>query len=323
MVRLRLLVPILLLTSSVAAWAGFIRGQVHYDNGNPADHVIIRLTSGMIAYQNEMTTDPEGKFNFDGLSLSTYHLTVEGQGFKPYSSNIDISMSKMAYEQITLHLNKDPEPKAVPPGGPKEQLNVRVAQIPSNARKEFEAGKKSMQEQNAAASMQHFQKAIELYPKYAEAYQLLAVLHMESGNLADAEPELVKATDIEPNLATAHFALGVCRNAMAKFADAEPPLKHGLDLDPDSVDGNYELAKTYFALGRWQDAEPHALRSERLKPEFAPAHALMGDILIKKRDGMAALKEFKEYLRLDPKGQFAPGANDMVARIEKAMGGAH
>ena len=53
-------------------------------------------------FQTEMTTDPQGKFEFDGLALSTYHLTIEGQGIRPYESYLDVSMSHMAYEQITL-----------------------------------------------------------------------------------------------------------------------------------------------------------------------------------------------------------------------------
>ena len=36
------------------------------------------------------------------MPLTTFHLTIEGQGFRPYSSFIDISMSKMSYELITL-----------------------------------------------------------------------------------------------------------------------------------------------------------------------------------------------------------------------------
>src|SRR5262249_34065114 len=159
-----------------------------------------------------------GKFTFDGLPLTTFHLTIEGQGFHPYSSNIDISMSKMAYEQITLRLNKDPNAKTVPGSG---QLNARIAQIPPKARKEFDAGKERMQAQDSAGSVQHFQKAIELYPQYAEAYQLLGVVHMENGKLPEAEQELQKSTEIEPNMSTAYFALGICRNSMAKYAEAE------------------------------------------------------------------------------------------------------
>jgi tetratricopeptide (TPR) repeat protein len=270
-----------------------------------------------------MQTDPQGKFDFDGLPPTKFRLSIEGQGFRPYETNIDISMSKMAYEQITLRLNKEPEAKAVPPGGPAGELNLRVAQIPPKARKEYEAGQKRMQAQDTKGSVEHFQKAIELYPKYAEAYQLLGVMHMESGQLPEAESELQKSTEIEPSLSTGFFALGVCRNLMGKFPDAEPPLVRGLELDPKSPDGHYELSKTYWQLGRWQDAEPHARKSVELKPEFAAPHVILGNVMLRKRDANGALKEFNEYLRLEPAGPFAANTRQMVSRIEKGLAESH
>jgi hypothetical protein len=55
-----------------------------------------------------------------------------------------------------------------------------------------------------------------------------------------------------------------------------------------------------------------------MKPDLAPAHVLLGNIALRKNDPAAALKEFKEYLRLDPKGPMAAGAQQMVSRLEQA-----
>jgi len=317
---LRLLVFALLVSSSAISCAqNFIRGLVRLDNGQAADHVIVRLRSDQIAVQTETQTDTQGKFEFDGLYPTTFHLSIEGQGFRPYSTLVDISMSKMAYEQITLQLDKEPEAKAVPAEGPAGSVNVRIAQIPPAARKEFDAGRRRMQVHDAAGSAQRFQKAIELYPQYAEAYQLLGVVHLEGGKLREAEPELEKSTQIEPHLSTAQFALGICRNLMAKYSLAETALLKGLELDPQSADGHEELAKTYLALGRWQDAEPHAQTAVTLKPDMAGAHVLLGDIALRKRDPQKALKEYHEYLRLDPKGTMAEGTQQMVDKIEQSL----
>jgi tetratricopeptide (TPR) repeat protein len=317
---LHLLVLALLISGSTTSWAqNFIRGLVQFANHRPADHVVIRLRSDMIAFQTETQTDIQGKFAFDALYPTTYHLTVEGQGFRPYSSDIDISMSKMSYEQITLQLDKEPEARAVPAEGPAASLNARIAQIPPQARKEFDAGKQRMQVHDDNGSAQYFQKAIELYPQYAEAYQLLGVVHLEIGNFAEAEPELQKATEIEPHMSTAQFALGICRNLMAKYAEAEAALVRGLELDPESPEGHYELAKTYWALGHWQDAAPHAQKAVTLKPDAGPPHVLLGDIALRQHDPQRALKEYHEYLRLDPNGTMATGTQQMVDRIEQAL----
>jgi len=311
---------LLLTATSAPSWGGFIRGVVHYDDGRPADHVILRLRNDLVtAYQAETSTDIQGKFDFDGVPNSTFHLTIEGQGFQPYDSFIDISMSKMAYEMITLRLDKGPGAKDVPPEGPKSTLNARIAQIPPEAHKEFDLGKARMQANDTPGSLQHFQKAIDLYPNYAEAYQLMGVVNLETGKFADAEPQLAKATEIEPKLTTAFFALGICRNQMAKYAEAEIALARGLELDPNSPDGHYHIAEAYWNLGRFDDSEPHARKALALKVDMAPAHVLIGNAMLRKHDAPGALKQFKEYLRLAPRGEFAPATKAAVDRLEKGL----
>ena len=309
----------LILVSASLSAQSFIRGVVQYPSGKAADHVIVRLRSDQVAFQTETQTDMQGKFAFSDLPLTVFHLTIEGQGFRPYRSVIDISMSKMSYEQITLYPAKEPDAKVVPAEGPAGELNARIAQIPPKARKEFEAGQKNMQARDADGSVQHFQKAIALYPSYAEAYQLLGVLEMEDGKIREAAPDLQKAVDLEPNMSTAHFALGICLNMLGRYPEAEATLLKGLELDPASAEGHNEIGKTYWALGKWQEAEPHAQKAVALKPDIAQAHVLLGDIALRKKNAQLALKEYKEAIRLDPKGPMAAPAQQMVTKIEQAL----
>ncbi len=60
-----------------------------------------------------------------------------------------------------------------------------------------------------------------------------------------------------------------------------------------------------------------------LRSEFAVAHHLLGNILLRKHDAPAALQEFREYLRLEPNGPFAPPRREFVAKIEPALAAPH
>jgi hypothetical protein len=44
----------------------------------------------------------------------------------------------------------------------------------------------------------------------------------------------------------------------------------------------------------------------------------LGNIALRKDDAAGALKEFQEYLRLDPTGPMAQGAKAMVTKIQDA-----
>jgi hypothetical protein len=54
-------------------------------------------------------------------------------------------------------------------------------------------------------------------------------------------------------------------------------------------------------------------------PSLAAPHVLLGNILLRKNDPQGALREYEEYLRLDPNGSMAPSARDMIAKIQKAL----
>jgi len=294
-----------------------IRGQVRYEDGSLADHIVVRLRSDAVAFQTEQTTDPQGKFDFGGLGPSTYHLTIEGQGVRPYESYLDVSMSHMAYEQITLKFAKDRPAAGVPPEGPGATVGP---EIPAAARKEFEAGQKAANDnKDAEAAIKHYRKAIQLYSKYSEAYLALGLLYLDLGKFDDAQPALQSANEITPTAPGGYFALGTMYNAQKKYDEAEKALTRGLELKADVPQGQYEIAKTYWATGKWQDAEPHAQKAAELAPSLAPVHVLLGNIALRKQDGVGALKEFQEYLRLDPKGPMAGGVSQMIQKIEASQ----
>src|SRR5882672_4051716 len=87
-----------LILTPLPSWAGFIRGVVRDTNQKPLEHVVVRLRCDRIVYQDETRTDVMGRFDFDALLPNVYILTIEGQGFRPYRSEIDISMSRQAYD---------------------------------------------------------------------------------------------------------------------------------------------------------------------------------------------------------------------------------
>jgi len=316
---LRWLFLAVLISTAATAWAGFIRGQVKYVNGEPAARVVVRLHSDVIAYQVETQTDPEGKFNFDSLPLTAYYLTIEGQGFRPYSSRIDISGSRMAYELITLRQDKEPAPKPVPPEGPASVVNAHLAEVPPRALKEFQDGEKRLgKKRDLAGAAHHLRKAVKLYDKFSDAYLLLGMVYLDQQKTDDAQAAVQRSIELSPNSAPAYVVLGSLFNQQGRYSEAEKTLTHALELKPDDAEGHCELARAYLAMGRWQEAETHARKAVAFMPDLAAAHIVLGNVALRKHDQAVALSEYKEYLRLDPQGAMAEPARQAIAQIEAA-----
>jgi tetratricopeptide (TPR) repeat protein len=202
---------------------------------------------------------------------------------------------------------------------PAGTVNAQDAAVPENARKEFSKGQDLLLKENKVEdAVSHLRKATEMYDGYAQAYSLLGLAYLHMGMPKEAHAALEKAMKLDPNSGPAYLTYGMLLNAEKDFAGARKALERGVELQPDAPEGHFELAKACFAQGEWQAAEPHALKAVALQANLAPAHILLGNIALKKQDKDGALKEFREYLRIDPKGPFAGGVAQMIQKLEQA-----
>jgi tetratricopeptide (TPR) repeat protein len=273
-----------------------------------------RLDSGVVA---QAQTDSQGKFQFRGLGQMPYTLTIRLRGYETYQTSVDLTMMSHSYLQIKL---RPVSPPSLPPAGAGKQVDRRELAAPPNAEKEFERGRKILvEERNPSGSITHFRKAIELYPSYAKAYFFLGGAYMEMGKPSEAQSAFEDALQQDSKLGLAYLGLGASLNQQGKFGAAQEPLARGLELQPDAAPGYYELGRSYFVTGSWEKAEAPARRAAELDPKFAAVHVLLGNIMLKKGDVAAALKEFQECLRLDPNGPTAAPTRAMVKKIEAAL----
>ena len=317
-------VLVLILLTCAAAWAQnspsagltSIKGRAR-DATTHAQlaNVIVTVDSQNAGNAAQAETDGMGKFDFEGLEPAVYIVKIRVPGYREESERLDLTVSGSNYVDFELKpLGNAPAPL---PGG---SLSARDAAVPEKARREFTKGRQLLEEgKDLPGSIEHLLKATQIYPKYADAYLFLGVAYMQSNDAAGAKTSLQKAVEADPKLAPAYIRLGVLFNSEKDYPAAEKTLNAALGLNPDLADAQYELGRTYWAQGRWQDAEPHAVKAAALMPAMPPVHVLLGNIQLRKNDGPAALKEFQEYLKLDPTGPFAAGAKTMVDKLQKTL----
>jgi len=272
-------------------------------------------------------TDSGGRFRFSLASLSStgaqrplFAISVHYSGFKDAVQVVDMSSVPHASANLDLHRDASKDQPAVPPGGPGATVSVRQP-ASSEAAEALRKGQQLLMEKHdVKGSIESFKKAVKLDPQFAPALLLLGAAYIQLRAWQDAQSAFEKAAKLEPANPQALLGLGVVLNAEQDFSGAEKTLEHSLQLNPKSAEAQYELGKCFWGMGKWQEAEPHAAQAIAMNKEFPPAHLLMGNIYLRKRDASSALKEFQEYLRLDPQGPFAQPTRDLVQRLQKAVG---
>jgi Flp pilus assembly protein TadD len=289
------------------------------NNSMAGPGINVKLEASPGGLVDEQTTDSSGKVTFLPKALTTYVVVIHEMGFKEIVKPVDLSLTPTASVMVQL-IPLPVKANELPFAGSKAAgpVSTNELAVPEAARREFEQGQKLLQDShNASKSIGHFQKAIKIDDHFSQAYVLLGLAYLQDKNFKDCRNALEKGLALDPQSSAGFLTLGACQNQEKDYPGAEKALLHGLELNPESPEGQYELARTYWAMHRWQDAEPHALKAEALQPKIPGVHVVLGNIYLQKRDNAAALKEFNEYLRLEPQGPMSEGVRTMIGKIEK------
>jgi tetratricopeptide (TPR) repeat protein len=308
--------------------SGQISGQVRYAGvgGQPAFNVIVKCDSFNGGSCGEVMTDRSGRFRFTGLAPSQYNITIRVPGYIEQTQTVELLTSPSAYLQFQLKSDDSAKAPVARPG-------VVHSSVPSAATKEFDqaaAALATQKKEGLEQAVKHLEKAISLYPQYVQAKLALGTTYMDLGQFDKAEQALRQTVELEPKAANALFALGELYKRQKKVEDAEKTLLQGLVIEDRSFQGHLALARVYLDMASKQKAEPEARpflekayaqvnQSAKLKPDFAEAHLVKGNLLLRVRRAADAQHEFEEYLRLDPKGPFADQTRTVVEKIKKAL----
>ena len=288
-----------------------VSGQVRLgETGQPANRIPVRLERFGGGIVDQIDTDSSGRFRFPNLQRGYYRVIINTPGFRPTQQDADLQVIFRAH--LMFELVSD---SAVNPSGAAALTDVIDVNVPADAREEFARGRAAAKKDRHAA-VEHLQRATTLYPPFFAAHILLATTFMDERNWNDAEQALLRALDLKPNDAFTTIALGEVYWRQKRYEQAESTLLAGLKLDESSWHGHFTLARLHFEKGEILKAAAPIGRTLQLKPDFAEAHLLAGNILLKLNQRERAVVEYEEYLRLAPKGEFATEARNLVQKLK-------
>ena len=289
-----------------------IRGQVRFaTNSTPVPNIVVRLEALSGGLVNEEVTDRLGKFRFSSLSPVQYFVTVRLSGYREVRREVNLIMQSSDFVQIQL------VPETSETETPPRTTKVLDANVPPEARNEFEKGETALLEKNKLAEgILHLEKAIAIYPNFPEAQIELGTAYMDAKEWDKAELALKQALELAPNTSNAFFALGELYLQQKKYSEAEKRLRQGLKIENRSWRGHFALGRTYWASSDIKQAAKQIALTLQLNPDLADAHLFAGNILLRGGKREDARTEFEAYLRLAPKGEFATQVKQILQKMK-------
>ena len=276
----------------------------------------------------EAFTDNRGRASFGQVPAGFYNVEVDGTGIaKTDGSEFEImdmegSHTETVRVKPVADPNRDASATAQPAAsGGAATVSATQLKIPEKAQKEFDKGVDAFASGDNKKAEQNFNKAIEDYPKYADAYSNLGVLYMKTGQQPKAKEAFAKAIGVDDKFVPGYVNLAKLSFAEHKYPEAEATLTKALSLAPDNLDALALLATSEY-MNKENDKALANIRHLHSLPgheQFSGVHLLAAQILMAKSERDQAIDQYIAFLQESPNDLRVPAVRQTLAQIKAAQ----
>lgn len=340
----------------------FLQGRVATDDGTPVPHdaVVERVCNNKVLQQVyasshgdfsmqlgsradsflDASGDPPSQSgaNKDSMlgiprrELANCELRAMVSGFHPSA----ISLMGLTPDSSGMEVGAIVVHRAIKTKG--MTLSAAPYKAPNDARRAYEKGLEAERKSRLSEARQYFQKAVEIYPKFANAWFHLGAVLQNLAQKESARTAYTHATTIDSKFLPPYLSLASMAYEAEDWTQVLELTDHILGLDPfkyANVPGyivdldSQDYAEAYFynsfanyKLNKIEDAEKSGLKAERLdlRPRFPQLHLLLAKIFARKKNYATAILETNIYLELAPHSKNEDQVREWLAKLEKLSG---
>ncbi|BAY23782.1 TPR domain protein [Calothrix sp. NIES-2100] len=194
-------------------------------------------------------------------------------------------------------------PSTIPSLGtqPSNSPSPSLSDSSALASKYYEQGRKFRQEGNNQAALEQYNKAIELNPKYANAYVSRGIVRDDLNDKQGALQDYNQAIELDPQYAIAYYNRGIVRDDLSDEQGALKDYNQAIELDPKYVNAYINRGIVRKNLGDKQGALQDYNQAIALDPKDADAYYNRGNLRKSLGDKQIALKDYNQAIALNPK----------------------
>ena len=185
--------------------------------------------------------------------------------------------------------------------GPVRQHSVSTNQlaIPDAALRQYQQARKDLERRDADAAAKRLEKAVEMAPQFAMAWNELGTIAYQTRKFDRAEECFRQALELDPAAFEPLVNLGGVLVTLHKLDEAADYNLRAVLARPNDALANSQLGLTYFELGRMDLGEKYLERTRQIDPaHFSHPQLLLAEIHLRRgerREAAAVLEEFLKY----------------------------
>jgi len=180
-----------------------------------------------------------------------------------------------------------------------------VSERPTTSLGALELYSKAIEAEDADEKIALFVQAIEADPTYKEAYNDLAVVHMDRGEWEIAIGYLDKAVGVDASYFLPYYNLGVCYNQLGRPNDSIKAYRRCIEYNESYFNAHIALGGVYNQMGEYRRAIEAAREAIELEPGDPDGYNLWGNALYGQDRHEEAIEKYEQILELDPELPYA------------------
>ena len=318
----------------------FISGKVLLEGGGklPEPVAIERSCNGVI--RREGYSDSKGQFSFQiGMNNAFQDASEGGARVGPLSGNSSTpTLSSMAscefravlagFLSSTAVMRADGETWQIDIGtiflkrmGNAQGSTISVTSMaaPKDAMRAYEKAQKVMEAKPQEAE-KNLNKAVQIYPQFAAAWNLLGDFHRQHNQPDTARSEYMRAIAADPQFVNPLYGIALIAMPQKKWDEAIQVTDQILKLNALAYPLSYFInAAAHFNLQKYDIAEENAKKFKALDTQHSHPEVdlLLSNLLARKKDFTGAAQQIREYLVAVPNSPDAESLRNEAKRFEE------
>jgi tetratricopeptide (TPR) repeat protein len=272
----------------------------------PPCHIVDAFANGIVTYIVPLFAEP-------GSDPRT----------RPPDDKCQVTIWLKGYRKTTVTLHDGAVIVLKQIGDPEgSTISMTALHVPKEAAKAYSKGIAAMGDGKLPAAQKQFERAVALYPEYAQAWSRLGEVLEQQSKPREAAAACEHALQADSKYLRPYLQLIRLAVSEKRMEDAVALGDRAMQLNPVEFPGVYY----YYAVANHELKHPDVAEKTVRRAidldkahEFPAAESLLGKLLADKSDVRGALDHFTTYVLLAPKAEDVPAIRQRMAELERSL----